>query len=134
MESLGFLAPIEIYIGGVDNAAATVIQGTPVVIYNPQFLGQLYQCNQVAAATVLAHEVGHHANRDTSWAGQFNNPWDKELGADFVSGIAMRRLSVSLDNALSGIYCSFGSFSPGSASHPDSQLRLEAVAEGWHAG
>ena len=33
----------------------------------------------VAPFSVLAHEVGHHANLDTTWAAQFRHPWQREL-------------------------------------------------------
>jgi hypothetical protein len=84
--------------------------------------------------TVLAHEVGHHAMLDTTWAGQYKHPWTRELGADWVSGLAMRRIGASLPDTLSGIQCSMGVFSPGSPSHPDSQSRLQAITQGWWAG
>lgn len=84
--------------------------------------------------TVLAHEVGHHAMLDLAWANQFKHPWTKELGADWVSGLAMKRLGAPLDDTLSGIQCGMGPFSPGSPSHPDSQRRLLAIQQGWEAG
>jgi hypothetical protein len=77
-------------IGGVPNASATVINGVPSIIYNADFLGDLFACNEMAGMTVLAHEVGHHAMLDTTWMGQFRHPWVKELGADWVSGLALQ--------------------------------------------
>lgn len=132
-EAIDYYENFSVFMGGVSNAAATLIQGRPAVIYNPHFLNRLHQCHQIAAMTVLAHEVGHLANRDTHWRSQFKHPWSKELGADWVSGFAMSRLGIPLQAAQSGILCSFGRFSPGSASHPDSQRRLRAVTQGWHA-
>ncbi|NNU17615.1 hypothetical protein HK107_14885 [Parvularcula sp. ZS-1/3] len=134
MRALGYRAPLEIYQGGVPNAAATVIGGRPVVLYNAGFLNGLARCHSAAAVTVLAHEVGHHANLDTQWTAQFKHPWSKELGADFVSGVAMRRMGYSWRDAQSGINCSFGPFSPGNQSHPDSQRRLRAINDGYSAG
>lgn len=134
MRAIGFHAPMQVYRGGVENAAATVIGGGPAIVYNPYFLNALAGCNPVAARSVLAHEVGHHANQDTTFMASYRHPWSKELGADWVSGLAMRRLGVDLALAESGIVCSFGAFSPGSASHPDSMNRLSAIRAGWHAG
>ena len=134
LAAIQFYAPVEVLIGGVPNAAATVINGYPAIVYNPQFLRHLAACDPVAAQVVLAHEVGHHANRDTTWSGQFRHPWQRELGADWVAGLAMRRLGIPLRRALNSILCSMGPFSPGSPSHPDSQRRLTAVREGWLYG
>jgi hypothetical protein len=126
--------PLQVYIGGVPNASATIINNGPAIIYNPGFLNVLFACDQAAGMTVLAHEIGHHANLDTTWAGQYRHPWTRELGADWASGLAMKRLGISLYDTQSGIQCSMGPFSPGSPSHPDSQLRLQAVTQGWQMG
>jgi hypothetical protein len=133
-QAIGYRVPLGVYIGYVPNASATIIGGGPAIVYNPDFLQGLFNCNQPAGMTVLAHEVGHHANLDTTWAGQYRHPWQRELGADWVSGLAMRRLGANLDATLSGIHCSFGPFSPGSMTHPDSQLRIQAVRDGWLTG
>lgn len=126
--------PINVFLGEVPNASATIINGLPAIVYNSNFLVALSSCYQPAGMTVLAHEVGHHANRDLAWAGQFRHPWTKEFGADWVSGLAMKRLGASLEDTLSGIQCSMGAFSPGSPTHPDSQNRLLAIRQGWEVG
>jgi len=131
---INFQWPIQVYVGGVANASATVLNDGPAIVYNADFLEKLSQCNPLAATTVLAHEVGHHAMADTVWMGlygSFKDPWQKELAADWVSGLAMKRMGISLESTLSGIECSMGSFSPGSPTHPDSQKRLFAIKEGW---
>ena len=134
MRAIRLEIPMNVYMGGVPNAAATIIGGSPAIVYNPEFMTGLNYCDPVAAQSVLAHEVGHHANRDTTWSARFRHPWQRELGADWVSGLAMKRLGVSLQRAVNGILCSFGPFSPGSPSHPDSQRRLQAVQDGWYFG
>ena len=134
MAAIRFPVHMQVLHGGVPNAAASVIGGFPAIIYNPQFLNRLHSCDPVAPFSVLAHEVGHHANLDTTWAAQFRHPWQRELGADWVSGLAMKRLGIPLQRAQNGILCSFGPFSPGSHSHPDSQRRLQAVYAGWYYG
>ena len=131
--AIDYRVPIQIFMGGVPNASATILSGYPTIVYNPNFLNQLASCHRVSAVAVLAHEVGHHANADTSFQAQFRHSWSKELGADWVSGLALGRLGVSLESSLSGIHCGIGAFSPGSPSHPDGQRRLRAVTEGWHA-
>lgn len=132
--AIGYQFPVSIYMGGVPNASATIINGQQAVIYNADFLGALYQCNAIAGASVIAHEVGHHATGDTWVYGRLKHPWGKELGADWVSGFAMARLRVPLDDAISGIQCAFGEFGPPpSISHPDGRRRLEAIEQGWLA-
>ena len=134
MAAIGYRVPMQVFIGGVPNAVATVIGQIPTIVYNPDFLGRLHYCNWVAPISILAHEVGHHANLDTTWMAQFKHSWQRELAADWVSGLAMRRLGIPLADAQTGIVCSFGFFSPGSPSHPDSQRRLQAVQAGWYHG
>ena len=134
MAAIGLRVPMQVFVGGVQNAAATVIRGFPTIIYNQNFLNGLHRCDPVASLSVMAHEVGHHANLDTTWAAQFRHPWQKELGADWVSGLAMKRMGIPFERARNGILCSFGPFSPGSLSHPDSQRRLQAVHAGWYHG
>lgn len=129
--AIGYNTPLAIFRGPVGNAAADVINGQPVVIYNPDFLNKLYKCALYAPATVLAHEIGHHANADTHWPSQNKHPWTRELRADWISGVALRKLGASLDQAESGIMC-FDPYGPGSSSHPNSQLRLQAISDGWH--
>jgi len=132
-QAIEFPVPLEVFMGGVPNAAATMING-PAIVYNPAFLDSVAFCHPPAAMTILAHEVGHHAMLDTTWAGQWKHPWQKELGADWVSGLAMKRLGATLQDTLSGIQCSFGPFSPASPTHPDSQNRMAAIVQGWQAG
>jgi hypothetical protein len=126
--------PIRVFMGGVPNASATIVDNVPAIVYNSNFLVALSSCYPPAGMTVLAHEVGHHAQRDLAWAGQFRHPWTRELGADWVSGLAMKRLGASLDDTLSGIQCGMGPFSPGSPTHPDSHQRLVAIQQGWETG
>lgn len=130
--AIGYNRPLAILRGPVGNAAADIINGQPVVIYNPNFLNRLYKCALYAPATVLAHEIGHHVNGDTHWSSQTKHPWIRELGADWVSGVALRRLGANLDQAESGIMC-FDPDGKGSGSHPDSPRRRRAISDGWHS-
>lgn len=106
--------------------------GQAVIGYNPQFLFQLLQIGGPAAPTsVLAHEVGHHANGDTTWRGAIRHPWQRELAADFVSGLALARLGASPDEATRALRAMFNLGSP---SHPDTPRRVQAVLDGWRRG
>ena len=84
-----------------------------------------------APVSVLAHEVGHHANGDTTWFGVFRHPWHRELGADFVSGLALARLGASPEEATRALRAMFNFGSP---SHPDTPRRMAAVMDGWQRG
>jgi len=132
--AIRYHVPLQVFIGGVPNASATIINGAPAIIYNANFLDSFFRCHQAAGMTVLAHEVGHHAMLDTTWMGQNKHPWDRELGADWVSGLAMKRLGATLTDTQSGIECGMGVFGPPSPSHPDGQRRMLAVTQGWHSG
>lgn len=134
MAAIRFPVHMQVFWSGVQNAAATVIGGLPAIIYSPDLMNHLHSCDPVAPLSVLAHEVGHHANLDMNWAARFKHPWQKELGADWVSGLAMRRLGIHPERAQNGVLCSLGPFSPESPSHPGSQRRLQAVRSGWHQG
>jgi hypothetical protein len=120
---------IPIYRANIPNACALIgPQGTPIITYNPIFLGKLYEANVWAPISVLAHEVGHHIYQDPSWYGSFQHPWTKELRADYVSGYVMFKLGASLSDAQSAFS---DSFSFGSPSHPDTPRRLDAILAGY---
>ena len=136
MNALRIWLPVNVCVGQVENAAATLINGQPYIIYSEQFLGSLFYCNTIAVRTVLAHEVGHHIDGDTWPFNPPRQPWDKELWADWVSGFAMARMGVALSDATGAIQCYAGIFGPqlGSRTHPSGPLRGQVVAAGWHDG
>ena len=123
--------PIPIYMGGVQNASATVINNGPVIVYSSQFLNSMEQnASYWAPISIIAHEYGHHLNYDTTYYGQFKHPWTKELQADFVSGLVMARMGASLDEATRALRANFSYM--GTQSHPNTPKRLEAIAQGWY--
>jgi hypothetical protein len=133
-QAIGYDAPLLVVQAGGGNAFAMrdPQSGRPVIGYNPQFLFQLLQLGGEAAPTsVLAHEVGHHANGDTTWRGIEQHPWQRELGADFVSGLALARLGASPEEATRALRAMFNLGSP---SHPDTPRRVQAVLSGWQQG
>ncbi|MEZ4828314.1 MAG: hypothetical protein R3C61_18795 [Bacteroidia bacterium] len=121
---------IRTYRSDTGNACATVYYNRPIISYNSGFLEYLKSYNLWAPVSVLAHEVGHHYNRDVLWYGNFKHPWTKELQADFVSGYVMYKLGASLSDAQSAQRVSFDWM--GSTSHPDSPRRLDALTAGYH--
>lgn len=130
--AIGLNLPIQVFAAGGGNAFAAAPNGIPVIGYNPWFLSQLDQIGgHFAPMSVLAHEVGHHANGDTHWQAQMRHPWQRELGADFVSGFALARLNASADEATRALRAMF---TGGSPTHPDSPRRIAAVLDGWNRG
>jgi hypothetical protein len=137
---LGLQFPISVYqtLDPRTNAAAMMAPGGPTIIFNSNFLAFLWDRaggglrGDLATVSVLAHEVGHIAGLDPVWVRR--TPWENELGADFVSGYAIRRLGGTLDQAAAAQIISAGIFGPaGSATHPDVARRINAVSEGWRA-
>ncbi len=140
------LAPIPVYAGSVDNAQAVaipmlmpgragfapIVRMTPAIVYNPDFMAWVDAQGPWAAISVMAHEVGHHANQDSSWYGQFKHPWTKELQADFVSGYVLARLGAPLEEAAKAQLAMFTLTS--TPTHPDTPKRLDAIEQGWLRG
>lgn len=80
--------------------------------------------------TIIGHEIGHHANGDTGWRRSHNREaWDRELAADRTAGHLVSRLGGALEDAQAFFHRL--SNSP-SETHPPRDLRLQAVAQGWH--
>jgi hypothetical protein len=130
--------PIQVVRADVETAAAFRDDGRRgrsdfVVAYNQSFFDWLQsRGGGYAWMSVLAHEVGHHANGDTSWRDQNENPWERELAADYVSGMCLARLGASTEQALRASQIMYDR--AGSGSHPQSKLRMKAIADGWQKG
>lgn len=110
----------------VGNAAAYPGQGT--VLYNPDFLNQLNSLHPAAPASVLAHEVGHFSQA----GGYAPNAWTRELSADYISGVSMRRLNVGANESQAALRSMFNIY--GSPTHPDTPRRLNAMMTGYANG
>jgi hypothetical protein len=129
--------PIDVVRAEVETAAAfrDDVRGRShfVVAYNQSFFDWLQRGGGAYAwMSVLAHEVGHHANGDTSWRDQNENPWERELAADFTSGLCLARLGASPEQALRASQIMYDRM--GSDSHPQSRLRMQAISAGWQKG
>jgi hypothetical protein len=116
-----------------NNACASIYNNTPIIVYDRDFLGEIHRNSQWAAIGIIAHEVGHHLNKDLDWYRQnYEGSWTKELQADYVSGFVLAQLGASLDDAT--VTWRRLIISDGSSSHPDSGSRIIAVQYGWNAG
>ena len=116
----------------VMNMEAQVSKHKRVILYNPSFINWLYRSthDKWAAATLLAHEIGHHLNGHTLKRG-VSKP-DVELEADEYAGFVMFKLGASLQQAQEVM--KYIATSEGSATHPPRSERMKAVERGWERG
>jgi hypothetical protein len=105
--------------------------GERFIFYNALFMQKLRQrtTDDWSLVSILAHEVGHHLAFHTEVDGRWH---EFELEADYFSGFVLRRLGVTLDQALAGLRA----IGPKQASqtHPGLDQRLQAIAIGWTDG
>jgi hypothetical protein len=130
LKKVGVRKAIPAYEGPVENAVAANVEGRGVIIYNPQFMQRLYQQtnnNNWAAISVLAHELGHHINRDVSENGRAH---PIELRADFFSGWMLRRLGARLSDAVIAMQ----TIAPPvpSTTHPAKAERVREITKGYN--
>ncbi len=124
MTYLGYDARIPIFAGPVANAAAYPPQAgrDGFIVYNPDFLTRLFEINDWAATSVIAHEIGHHLAIDASHP----NSHRRELAADEISGCAMARMGATLEDATAAMLKGLPTNS-GSPTHPGTRQRINAI-------
>lgn len=131
MKALGYDRDdeIPIYSGHVANAAAFPAERGrgPLIVYNPEFLTRLFNINDWAATSVIAHEIGHHIAKNANDP----NPHGRELAADEISGCALARMGASLQDATAALLKGLPN-NPGSSTHPSTRSRLEAIVAAYH--
>jgi hypothetical protein len=117
--------------GNTDNCFATVIEGQPYIIYDRDFLNRVEETTQTdwAAVSILAHEIGHHANFHTI-DGTGSRP-EKEMEADYFSGFWLHEMGASLEQSEEAIKHFQGEFV--TTTHPPRSQRLMAIENGWRA-
>ena len=116
-----------------NNAIATIDRnGNRIIAYDPNFMTDIERQtgSNWAAASVFAHEVGHHLNGHTLVPGGSRPP--TELEADYFSGFIMKALGASLNDAQAAMRLIASE--RGSASHPARRSRLVAIERGWQQG
>lgn len=110
-------------------AAAQIINGRRVILFDPRFMAQVADtiCPDWGAMSILAHEVGHHLAGHT--LRQTAEPWRDELEADEFSGFVLARLGASLAETTSAA----ARILPEQATptHPGRKDRLAALVHGW---
>jgi hypothetical protein len=112
-----------------DNCFATVIEGQPYIIYDNAFLNRVEATTKTdwAAVSILAHEIGHHANFHTI-DGTGSRP-DKELEADYFSGFWLHEMGANLSQSQEAMKHFQGEYV--TSTHPPRSQRLDAIEKGW---
>lgn len=130
LRALRYNANLQIYQSNeVQNAAAIPNgYGSGTILYNPRFMNGLARLHPAAPISVVAHEVGHF----TPQGGFAPSSYTRELTADYVSGIAMRRIGYDQNAATVALRSMFDRF--GSPSHPDTPRRINAMMQGYFSG
>ena len=115
----------------VDNAAAVIYQNVRYILYNPSFINELDNAarDKWASISVIGHEIGHHLLGHTLDGRGSQIP--KELDADEYSGIVLRRMGASLQQAQLAMKLIASPYA--SATHPGENDRLAAIARGWNS-
>lgn len=113
-----------------DNCFATVIEGQPFIIYDKEFLNRVEQTTRTdwGAVSILAHEIGHHANFHTI-DGTGSRP-EKELEADYFSGFWLHEMGANLSQSQEAMKHFQGEFV--TSTHPPQSTRLAAIQKGWN--
>ncbi len=110
-------------------AAAEIINGRRVILFDPRFMAQVADriCPDWGAMSILAHEVGHHLAGHT--LRQSAEPWRDELEADEFSGFVLARLGATLAETTSAA----ARILPEQATptHPGRKDRIAAIVHGW---
>ena len=110
-------------------AAAEIINGRRVILFDPRFMAQVADriCPDWGAMSILAHEVGHHLAGHT--LRQTAEPWRDELEADEFSGFVLARLGATLAETTSAA----ARILPEQATptHPGRKDRVAAILHGW---
>ncbi|NDC78349.1 MAG: hypothetical protein EBZ67_10830 [Chitinophagia bacterium] len=143
-EMLGRIGAMNRYIvmgcTQVENCQATVVDGRPYILYNPQFLQSVrrldfsskqlptVQAQDWETLTILAHELGHHINNHLTNPLPGATAVDMELEADRSAGFMIYLMGGSLAQA-SSAYAQVSE--KGGYTHPGRPPRLEALRKGY---
>ena len=113
----------------VPNAMAVVHQGKRYILYNPKFIQVLTRATGTkwAAASVLAHEIGHHLYSNSINKGK--TPLATELEADEFSGYVLQKMGATLEEAQAAMKILGTSYA--TRTHPARADRIGSIAEGW---
>lgn len=119
----------EMIIAPSTPAAAQIINGQRVILFDPHFMAHVADriCPDWGATSILAHEVGHHLSGHT--LRQSSEPWRDELEADEFSGFVLARLGATQAEAISAATRILPE--QATSTHPGRTDRIAAIVHGW---
>jgi len=123
----------EVREANVPNAGAVFFNKKRYILYNPNFIKQIDKATGTdwASISILAHEIGHHVKGHV-FADNGGSSHENELEADEFSGLVLKKMGASLDEAQIAMKLISGTRA--SSTHPAKNDRLTAIAKGWNAG
>ncbi|CAN5646982.1 hypothetical protein BH23GEM11_BH23GEM11_07490 [soil metagenome] len=129
LRHVGLPQTFELYRADIRNAAATVVEGRRVIIYDEGLMNAVRDQTQAnwSAIMILAHEIGHHLAGHTLQ--DIGSSHETEIEADRFAGFVLAQMGASLQESQLALQL-LGSESA-SATHPARAQRLKAVAAGW---
>jgi hypothetical protein len=124
----GLPQSFEVYSANIYNAAAVMVNGKRVILYDPQLIADIENItdHDWSAVFIFAHEIGHHLAGHTLEQ-EYNR--DNELEADYFAGFILARMGATLDEAQSVMNLLLDH--PNMTDHPPQAERLAAIKQGW---
>jgi hypothetical protein len=125
----------------VDNCQATIFNGRPYILYNPEFLKSVRRLNFSSkelpvmqskdweTLTVLAHELGHHINNHISNPLPGATQQEMELEADRSAGFMIYLMGGDLSQASVAYHAVSDK---GTYTHPGRIQRIDALSKGFN--
>lgn len=97
-----------------------------ILCYNLQQMQELEVSSKDAFSLVMTHECAHRYFQCTTFQGLNNGAWEEELACDFFMGVrSMIEQIADICKVANGLgKC------PGAKSHPDGDLRVDAIIQG----
>ena len=97
-----------------------------ILCYNLQQMQELEVSSKDAFSLVMTHECAHRYFQCTTFQGLNNGAWEEELACDFFMGVrSMIEQIADIRKVANGLgKC------PGAKSHPDGDLRVDAIIQG----
>ncbi len=94
----GLPQSFDVYSANLYNAAALIVNGKRVILYDPQLIVDIENVtnHDWPAVSILAHEIGHHLAGHTL-AEEYVREF--ELEADYFSGFILQKMGASLEES-----------------------------------
>jgi hypothetical protein len=124
----GLPQSFDVYSANIYNAAAAMVNGKRVILYDPQLITDMESVtgHNWPAVSILAHEIGHHLAGHTL-AEEYSKEF--ELEADYFSGFILNKMGATLPEAQSVM--NLLRDHPNMTDHPPQAERLAMIEDGW---